>query len=263
MKCYNCDSVITMQPTCPVCQAKIDKTEYELESTKKILKHVTDIKSFAKFIGLFYVKSYLLLAAAMLFMMAAFWSFSQGDLSNANFMQLNRVGYMVFAFIAILAFNFYLEMKKVETFYQDYQKQNNRYVIIWPFKTEYRTIFGDANEKIPTIAVMKRRSLAYEKRDPAMRVLRFNSFKLFHPQKPKLFQTKERFFTKHFDPRTTHYLKSGNYDDESYVLAEGVIHGFLIMENSVITIFNTPKITMEVLNNTHMLDSEMIEKKES
>ena len=59
---------------------------------------------------------------------------------------------------------------------------------------------------------MRKRNHAYENRDPELRILRFNSYKLFHPQKPKLFNTKEQFIKKHFDEKYNHYLKTNNYE---------------------------------------------------
>ncbi|MDF9867127.1 hypothetical protein OKW22_000688 [Bacilli bacterium PM5-3] len=259
MKCYNCNSIIEMQPTCPVCKTKIDKSDYELESTKKILSKIKTIKDFAHFIGLFYVKSIILLIVAIVAIVVAnyFLFFADNSIfikDSASFMAWNRVAYMVLALVFVLAFNYYLEMRKVEVFYRDFEKNKNKYYIIWPFKTEYRSIIGDANEYIPNVKIMKKRYRAYEKRDKDVRLLRFNSYKLFHPQKPKLFMSKENFLNKHFDPKARHYLKTDNYDDESFVLTEGTIHGFLYMNNSVITLFNTPKLTKQVLNGAHVLE---------
>ncbi len=240
MKCYNCDSVINMQPKCPVCNTKIEKEDYELKSTKSVLDKITNVKEFANFIGLFYIKSYILLAIAIV---------AAGVAIYLYFFLHNNGGYMLMAFIFILALNFYFEMRKVETFYKDYQRGNNKYYILWPFRTMYRSIFMDANEKIPNKKIMRKRNHAYENRNPDVRILRFNSFKLFHPQKPKLFNSKKTFINKHFDPNHKHYLKTDNYDHESFVVTEGTVHGFLYTDRGVITIFNTPKLTKEIIKN--------------
>lgn len=266
MKCYNCDSIITMQPRCPVCNTRITKEDYDLPSTKKIISKIKTIKDYAHFIGLFYVKSWILLLAAMVSAGIGMYFLFNPESVNAagevSFMAMNRILYMVFALIFVLCLNYSMEMRKVEAFYADFEKGKNTYYILWPFKTEYRSIFCDANEKIPNKEIMKKRHKAYEKKDKNIRDLRFNSYKLFHPQKPKLFNTKQRFFQKHFDDRYKHYLKTGNYDDESYVIIEGTVHGFLMTENSVIALFNTPKITKEMLSDPRLLEENYIEKQE-
>lgn len=250
MKCYNCDSVISMAAKCPVCNTKIEKEDYDLKSTKKIVDKITNINEFTRFIGLFYMKSIYLISISILSAAVALYFY---------FVMNNNFGYMGFGFIAILAFNYYLEMRKTETFYKDFEKGKNHYYILWPFRTMYRSIYMDANEEIPTKKIMRKRNHAYENRDPELRILRFNSYKLFHPQKPKLFNTKEQFIKKHFDEKYNHYLKTNNYDHESYVIAEGTVHGFLFTDKGVITIFNTPDITKQVLNSDALEYSESID----
>lgn len=240
MKCYNCDNVINLQAKCPICHTKIEKEDYELKSTKKIIEKITNIKEFAHFIGLFYVKSVVLLSVAILSAVAAIYFY---------FVAHNNYAYMLLAFVFIVSLNFFFEMRKVETFYKDFERGKNKYYILWPFRTMYRSIFMDANEYIPTKKIMRKRNHSYENRDPEVRILRFNSFKFFHPQKPKLFNSKKVFMERHFDPRHNHYLKTDNYDHESFVITEGTVHGFLYTDRGVITIFNTPKLTKEILNN--------------
>ncbi|MDL2211781.1 hypothetical protein LJB88_02775 [Erysipelotrichaceae bacterium OttesenSCG-928-M19] len=263
MKCYNCNSIITMQNKCPVCGTSIKKEDYNLPSTKKILNKVKTIKEFAHFIGMFYVRSlYLLIGAIIAAAAALFFLQYPVDASATGevaFMAWNRIAYMVLAVVFILFFNYYLEMRKIETFYKDYQKNENSYYILWPFKTEYRSIICDASDKIPDTHIMKKRFTAWQNRDKEVRHLRFNSYKLFHVQKAKLFYTKENFYKKHFDPRERHYLKTFDYDDESYVIIEGTVHGFLMTKNSVITIFNTPKVTLEVLGDKRLLTEDFAE----
>lgn len=240
MKCYNCDSIISMKPKCPVCNTKIEKEDYELSSTKIILDRITNIKEFANFIGLFYIKSWILLSIAIVAIVIAIYFY---------FFLHNNGGYILAALVFIFALNFYFEMRKVETFYADFQRGKNHYYILWPFRTMYRSIFMDANENIPNKKIMRKRNHAYESRNPEIRILRFNSFKLLHPQKPKLFNTKKTFIEKHFDTKLRHYLKTDNYDDESFVITEGTVHGFLFTDRGVITIFNTPQLTKDILNN--------------
>lgn len=234
MKCYNCDSIITMQPKCPVCSIKIDAKDYELTSSKVILEQIKNIKDFARFIGLFYFKPTLLILLAIIAGAAAIYFFASGY----------RFVYMIGAFVAILAGNFANEMKKVERNYRDFQKGNNHYYILWPLKTEVRTFFCDANENLETKEVLRQRLHALEKRGKDTTFLRFNYTRLLHPHKPKLFMTKEIFFTKYFG-KNNHYLKTNNYEDESYVAVEGAIHGFLVMDEKVVTVYNTPSLSKE------------------
>jgi hypothetical protein len=245
-----------MGPQCPVCRTKIDEKDYELDSTRKILSQVKTIQEFARFIGLFYIKSYLMLLLALIFIAAAFVVLLYGGAGLFDeYMGWNRITYIALAFIAILCFNWYLEMRKVEVYYKDFQVNNNTYFIFWPFKSEFKTIMNDASTKIPNNNIMKKRHNAYEKKaKDGERILRFNSVRLFHPQKPKLFHTKKFFYDKFIEPGTKHILITGDYKDESFVLVEGAIHGFLIMDNSIITIYNTPGITKKVLNEIDLLD---------
>lgn len=239
MKCYNCDSVISMQAKCPNCHTKIDKEDYELKSTKKIIDKISNINEFSKFIGLPYIKSLYLITVAIFAIAIAVYFY---------FIQNNNWAYMGFGFIAIVAFNYFLEMRKTETFYKDFEKGKNHYYILWPFRSMYRSIYMDANESIPNKKIMRKRNHSFESRDPELRVLRFNSYKFFHPQKPKLFNTKKQFLEKHFDEKYNHYLKTNNYDHESFVITEGTVHGFLYTDKGVITIFNTPQLTLDILH---------------
>lgn len=246
MKCYNCDNVIEMKKSCPECGVRINPSDYNLKSTSKILNKINTIKDFANFIGLFYVKPLILLVAALA---------ALGLGAYLLITYTNRVAYILLAVVFAICFNYFLEMRKIEAFYQDFTKHKNHYFILFPFKSEYRTIFCDANEQIPTSSIMKKRNHAYDNRKDNKRSLRFNSHKLLHPQKPKMFMTKEKFYKKHFDPSKKHVLKSFDYNDESYVAVEGTVHGFLIMDHGVITIYNTPKITKAYLSGD-LLDFE-------
>lgn len=239
MKCYNCDSIIEMQKQCPVCNIRIDAADYNLKPTSRIINKITNIKEFASFIGLFYVKPFILLFIAFASLGIGLYMFIA---------YTNRAAYIVLAVVFAIAFNYFMEMRKIETFYQDFQNNKNHYYILFPFKSVYRTIFCDANDHIPTASIMKKRYHAYENRKDKKRALRFNSFKILHPQKPKLFNLKNKFYKKHFNPDAKHILQTGNYEDQTYVGVEGTVHGFLVMSNSVITIFNTPKITKEFLD---------------
>ncbi|WP_423364258.1 hypothetical protein [Mycoplasma sp. P36-A1] len=239
MKCYNCDAVMPqIQRLCPVCHVSMEREDYyNLQKTKKILDNIKDIKDFAHFIGLFYVKSIILLIVAVVAILSAVYAFVVHG---------NRILYMVLAVVFVFAFNFFLEMKKVESFYADFKKGNNRYVIAYPFKNEFRTFIADCMESIPNDRILRQRLNAYNKRDKEIRTLRFKTFGLFHPQKPKLFTPKkEDFFKKHMNPEAKHFIKTGNYDDESYIAFEGTIHGFLVMDSGLVTLLNIPKVTKD------------------
>jgi len=238
MKCYNCNQVFESLPkACPKCKHKVDEKEYRLKDTSEILKSISSIKDFAHFIGLFYVKAPIFLVIAIVAMIVGIlgWRFLD-----------SREMYMVFAFAAIIAFNFFLEMKKVENFYKDYQLGENKYIILYTFNSEGRSFVSDAMDKVINDSdILKQRNHAYENTDKSQRFLRFKTFGMYHPQKPKLFMKKDKFYTKFFNPDARHFIKTGNYDDESFVLYQGALHGFLISKNGIITVFNTPKLTKE------------------
>lgn len=247
MKCYNCNSIIVenepqnehrdlnvIPRQCPVCHATMVKEEYQCPLTSNILKEIKTIKDFGKFIGLFHVPSIALLVLAIVSLAVGIYFFAT---------YTNRVVYMVLAFIAIVSFNFFLEMRKVEAFYKDFQKNKNRYIIAYAFKSEVRTFIADCQEAIPNDHIMKQRLNAYERRDKDIRLLRFKTYGMFHPQKPKLFNKKEDFFARHMNPKYRHFIRTGNYDDSSFIAFEGSIHGFLVMDSGIITIFNIPKLT--------------------
>jgi hypothetical protein len=235
MKCYNCDHKLNkLEKLCPNCHARLEKSDYNLKSTDQILKEITNIREFAKFIGLYYIKSIILLFIALFSMGIAIFLFAKYN---------SRGGYMIGAFIFVIAFSLFLEMRKVEIFYQDFKKQNNKYIILYPFKTEHTVIVCDASDQIVNSHVLDQRLNAYEKLDNNIMLLRFNTFKFLHPQRVKLFYKKAKFHDRHFNPQTRHFIKTLDYDDNSYVKLEGNIHGFLITDKGAITVYNEPKIT--------------------
>ncbi|MEG0283741.1 MAG: hypothetical protein RR543_02805 [Erysipelotrichales bacterium] len=241
MKCYNCDKTIKMDRTCPYCHARIDRGEYELDSTNKILRDIKTKKDFARFIGLFYLNSYIFLALSIISLAAGFYMYMEKD---------NVIGYIFGALIFLIFFNYFIEMRRVESFYRDFQKGENKYYVLYPFRRERRVIVCDASDKILKQSILDKRYSAYEKREDEIRLLRVNSHKFLHPQKLKLFYTKEKFYKRHFNEDAKHLLKTHNSDDESYVGVAGVASGFLMTKNGVITIYNTPKLARNYLPDT-------------
>jgi len=245
MKCYNCNQVFDTLPSqCPNCQIKINKKDYECVSTKTILDKIQSINDFAHFIGLFYVKPVIFLVVSILSMIIAI---SGWALLN------QRLLYIIFAFIAVIAFNFFNEMRKVSSYYQDYLQNENDYIICFPFTNEKRLFISDAMDFIPNDKIMKQRLNAYTKNKENTRLLKFKTYGMYHPYKPKLFMQKDKFFTKFFDSQAKHFIKTENYDDESFVGFDGTLHGFLETKNGIITIFNIPKITKEVIKDTNLI----------
>lgn len=241
MKCYNCDETIKMERACPKCHARIDRSDYELDSTDKILKDIKTKRDFAHFIGLFYLNSLIFLVLSIASLGIGFYMFIVKE---------NNMAYIIGALIFIVLFNYFIEMRRVESFYKDFQKGENKYYILYPFRRERRIIVCDASDKIMDQSILNKRYNAYEKREDEVRLLRINSHRFLHPQKLKLFYTNEKFYKRHFSPDARHVLKTHNYDDESYVGVAGVASGFLMTKNGVITIYNTPKIAKKHLPDT-------------
>lgn len=235
MKCYNCDHQLNkLEKQCPHCHAKLDKKDYDLPKTDPILKEITTIQEFARFIGLFYIKSIILLIISLISITVAIILFAKYH---------SRAGYMIGAFIFVITFSLYLEMRKVEIYYNDFKKGKNKYIILYPIKTEHNVIVCDASDRILNRHVLNQRLHAYDKLENKISLLRFNTFKFLHPQKLKLFYKKHKFYERFFNPKTRHFIKTLDYDDNSYVKLEGNVHGFLITNKGVITVYNEPKIT--------------------
>ncbi|MDR3215352.1 MAG: hypothetical protein LBT75_03630 [Bacilli bacterium] len=264
MKCYNCDEVmVELSNECPYCHARINKEDYNLVKTSKILNKITNVKEFARFIGLPYLKPVILLISAIICGMIAVFFFTRPasfTTESSTFLVKERIYYMIFTFIGILAFSFYLQFKKVDKFYHDFLAGDNHYFINFPLKAIVRSFICDAHEEIVTASLMKKRINYYDKRDKDVRLLHMNSHKFLHPQKVKLFNTKEKFYRRHFSANAQHVLKTYNADDESMLVVEGVIHGFLMTKSGVISIYNTPSITKKYFKDPTILDVEIEDK---
>lgn len=239
MKCHSCDKQVSRKmKKCNHCGAKIKKEDYNLPSTRQIIDDIDSIKAYANFIGMFYVKSIILLLIALV-----------TALVSAYFILIlhKNIMYIVLMLIAITSFNYFLEMRKIEKTYQDFKLNSNRYYALWPILLEKKTVFADASLELVNKSVLEQRQKAYNKRESQERLVRFNTYRIYHPYKPKMFMDKETFYKKFFNKDTTHFLQSGNLNDETYVALEGMIHGFLIMSNYVVCIYNIPKKTKKLL----------------
>lgn len=244
IKCHSCDNHLdaTMKK-CNKCGARVKQEDYDLIGTDSIIDNVKTIKDYANFIGMFYIKSPILLTIAIVSILVAFY-----------FLLVlgNNWVYVSLALVFVLSFNFFLEMRKIERTYEDFKISDTKYYALWPIVLEKRTVFADASLQVMNKTVLEKRQQAYKKRESNERLLRFNTYRKFHPYKPKMFMSKDKFFEKFFNGDATHYIKSGNLDDESYVALEGMIHGFLVMQNNVICIYNIPDLTKQVLKDNNI-----------
>lgn len=242
MKCHSCDKQLDREiKKCNHCGITLKKEDYNLPSTKQIIDSIDSIKAYAHFIGMFYVKSIILLIIAII-----------SALVSAYFILIlhKNIIYVALMLIAITSFNYFLEMKKIEKTYQDFQLNSNKYYALWPILLEKKTVFADASLELVNKSVLEQRQKAYNKRNNKERLVRFNTYRIYHPYKPKMFMDKKVFYSKFFNKDTTHFLQSGNQKDETYVALEGMIHGFLIMSNYVVCIYNIPKKTKKLLQST-------------
>lgn len=242
MKCYNCDTVVEDNNICPNCHERIDSKVNKLESSQQILKKITNINEFARFFSMFYLNSRFILGIVILAL--AFAIFSIMVLDNTWF-------YFVGAIIVIVGFNYFLEMKKIELFYKDFENNGAKYYILWPLKVDKNTLYADVSQELMTKAVLQKRMKAFENIDPN-ELLHLNSNKIMSEQRPRLFMTNTKF-SKMFKANLVHYLQSDSYDDESFIAVQGNIHGFLTLKDGVITLFSVPNVTKEYLKDNDVM----------
>lgn len=242
MKCYNCDhhlEDINNLVCCPKCKHKIRKKEYQIDTTKVILDQIKTKSDFARLIGLFNINPIILIVLAIL------------SLAGTSYYLFNstsvRIEYFVFAVLFLFMLVLLFQQNKITKLYNDFKKNNNHYYILYPFKATNRVIANELTDKIVTTDILKQRFSCFENYGERYYSLHFNTYKLFHPQKLKLVLTKEKFYHKYFGDDIKHVLQTYNELDDSFVLIEGVVHGFLVLDNHVITIFNTPGITKKYL----------------
>lgn len=246
MKCYNCNTIVEDKKTCPTCKEKLDTSIYDIKSTQDILKKIKEPADFAKFFNMFYFNSSVILFITFVALAIAIYSIFVLD---------NTWAYFVCAIIVIVGFNYFLEMKKIELYYKEFTEHGGKYYILWPVKVDKNIAYMDASQDIYTKAVLKKRINAFDHVDKN-ELVELNTNKIISAQRPKLFMTKAKF-SEMFGDKVHNVILSDNFDDESFIGVQGTIHGFLVLQNGVITIFKIPAITDEFLKNNDVLTTKI------
>lgn len=268
MKCYNCDFKLEapLPQKCPNCHDKINKADYHLVSTDQILEKIKTKKDFAHFIGLpgFHYNPLPSLILCFVFLIIALIAFFQPASLNfkGGILSLNiyRIIYMAAVFVAVCFFAFYNHARKVDAFYKDFLLNKNQYYINFPFKIAVNIFITDSHREMVTASLMKKRKAFYERRYKQVRLPRMNSHRFINPQRVRLFyKTHKKFWDRHFVSTAKHVLKTFNPDDETMLVVDGVIHGFLFTKNKVITIYNPPKITQQYMKDPTILNAKTAE----
>ncbi|MDR1781750.1 MAG: hypothetical protein LBR40_01995 [Bacilli bacterium] len=269
MKCYNCDYHLEepLPQKCPNCHDNINKKDYQLVSTDRVLDTIKTKKDFAHFIGLpgFHHNPIIPLVLCIICVIIALIAFFQpASLTfEGNFLTLNkeRVIYTSFIFIAICLFAYYTHARKVDIFYKDFLLNENQYYINFPFKLAVNIFISDSHKEMVTASIMKKRKDFYERRYKEVKLPRMNSHRFINPQRVRLFyKTHQKFWNRHFRPEAKHVLKTFNPDDETMIVIDGVVHGFLFTKNKVIGIYNVPKVTKKFFKDPTILNIEHEEK---